>query len=63
MEFLSLSSNQNDAPVNLDLLLEDEVLRDQDSDGESVGVDDLGEVFAENNQPGERLQEQDLVES
>ncbi|PLW23910.1 hypothetical protein PCASD_13489 [Puccinia coronata f. sp. avenae] len=63
MEFLNSSSNQNDAPFDLNLLLEDEVLRDQDSDGESVEVDDLGEIFAEDNQPAHTLEEQDSVDN
>ncbi|PLW22701.1 hypothetical protein PCASD_13747 [Puccinia coronata f. sp. avenae] len=63
MEFLNSSSNRNDAPFDLNLLLEDEVLRDQDSDGESVEVDDLGEIFAEDNQPAHTLEEQDSVDN
>ncbi|OAV93947.1 hypothetical protein PTTG_08601 [Puccinia triticina 1-1 BBBD Race 1] len=57
MEFLQSISNRNDAPVELDLLMEEEVLNNQESDGESAGVDDLEEIFAKNNERTTRDQQ------
>lgn len=50
VQFLQLSLNQNDAPVEVDLLLEEAVLNNQDSNGESIAVDNLAEVFVENDE-------------